>query len=175
VLSNNPTTINAEPGKQELFITREFDAPRDLVFRAHSEVDLIVQWIGPRGLTTRYEIFEPRTNGAYRFIQTDANANEYAFRGVTHEVLPNERVIQTFEFESLPESGHVVLEVIRFEELPNNRSRVLTQSVFLSVEDRDGMIAAGMEYGVNEGNQRLDELLVSLASNAPANRCCGAP
>lgn len=157
-MSKNKTTITAEPGKQELFVTREFDAPRELVFRAHTDPALFVQWMGPRDLTTTLEAFEPVSGGKWRFIQKDADGNEFGFHGVFHEVSP-ERLIQTFEFEGLPESGHVVLETIKLEDLPNSRTRLTTQSVYQSVADRDGMIQSGMEYGVNEGYERLDELL----------------
>ena len=157
-MSENKTTITAEPGKQELFVTREFDAPRELVFKAHIDPGLFVQWLGPRGLTTTLETFEPVSGGKWRFIQRDKDGNEYGFHGVFHEVSP-ERVIQTFEFEGLPESGHVTLETTILEELPNGRTRLTSQSVFQSVSDRDGMIQAGMEYGVNEGYERLDEIL----------------
>jgi uncharacterized protein YndB with AHSA1/START domain len=159
--TNNTTTITAEPGKQELFITREFDAPRDLVYKAHTDPKLFVQWIGPRGLTTILDVFEPVSGGQYRFIQKDQGGNEYGFHGVFHEVSP-ERVIQTFEFEGLPESGHVTLETLRLEDLPNGRTRLTNQSVFQSVADRDGMIQSGMEGGVNEGYERLDEILETM-------------
>ena len=156
--SKNKTTITAEPGKQELFITREFDASRDLVFKAHTDPKLFVQWIGPRDLTTRLESFEPVSGGKWRFVQKDQDGHEFGFHGVFHEVSP-ERVIQTFEFDGLPESGHVVLETLRLEDLPNGRTRLTTQSVYQSVADRDGMVQAGMETGVVEGYERLDEIL----------------
>jgi len=154
----NQTSITAEPGKQELFITREFDAPRELVFKAHTDPNLFVQWIGPRGLTTTLETFEPVSGGKYRFIQKDSDGNEYGFHGVFHEVSP-ERVIQTFEFEGLPESGHATLETMTLEALPNGRTRLTAHSVFQSVSDRDGMVQSGMETGVQEGYERLDEIL----------------
>lgn len=157
-MSKNKTTITAEPGKQELFVTREFDAPRELVFKAHTDPNLFVQWLGPRGLTTVLETFEPVSGGKWRFLQKDADGNEFGFHGVFHEVSP-ERIVQTFEFEGLPERGHVVLETIVFEPLPNNRSRITSQSVYRSVADRDGMVQAGMESGVVEGYERLDEIL----------------
>ena len=159
--SKNKTTITAEPGKQDLFITREFDAPRELVFKAHTDPDLFVQWLGPRGLTTTLETFEPVSGGGWRFIQKDKDGNEYGFHGVFHEI-SEERMIQTFEFEGLPESGHVTLETMKLEALPNGRTRLTAQSVFQSVSDRDGMIQAGMERGVNEGYERLDEILEKL-------------
>jgi uncharacterized protein YndB with AHSA1/START domain len=160
-MSKNKTTIAAEPGKQELFITREFDAARELVFRAHTEPGLFVKWLGPRGLETTLETFEPVSGGRWRFIQKDADGNEFGFHGVFHEVLP-ERMIQTFEFEGLPEGGHVVLETLEFESLPNDRTRLTSQSVYRSVADRDGMVQAGMETGVVEGYERLDEILEEL-------------
>ncbi len=157
-VNKNKTTITVEPGKQELFVTREFDAPRELVFKAHTDPDIFVKWLGPRGLTMTLETFEPVSGGRWRFIQKDANGNEYGFHGVFHEI-SLERMIQTFEFEGLPESGHVTLETMTLQDLPNGRTRLTTQSVFQSVSDRDGMVQAGMEYGVNEGYERLDEIL----------------
>lgn len=161
-MAKNKTTITAEPGKQELFITREFDAPRELVFKAFTDPKLYVQWLGPRGFTTTLETFEPRSGGSWRFIQKDESGNEYAFHGVNHEVLPPERTIDTFEFEGLPEKGHVLLETSRFEELPNNRTKLVSQSVFQSVADRDGMLQSGMEEGVNDSYDSLDELLETM-------------
>jgi uncharacterized protein YndB with AHSA1/START domain len=160
--SKNKTTITVEPGKQELFITREFDAPRELVFKAHTDPQIYAQWLGPNGLETRFEVFEPVSGGKYRFVQKDKEGNEFSFHGVTHEVKFPERIIGTFEFDGLPESGHVILETTRFEELPGNRTRIRTQSVFQSVEDRDGMVQSGMEHGVVEGYERLDEIVTKL-------------
>ena len=160
--TKNKTNITVEPGKQELFITREFDAPRELVFRAYTDPELYAQWLGPRDLTTRFDTFEPVSGGKYRFVQKDKDGNEYAFHGVNHEVTAPERIIGTFEFEGLPETGHVVLETSIFEALPGNRTRVTAQSVYQSVSDRDGMVQSGMERGVNEGYERLDEILSKL-------------
>lgn len=156
---NNTLAITAEPDKQELFITREFDAPRELVFRAHTDPELYAQWLGPYGLDTSFETFEPVSGGRWRFVQKDQDGNEFAFRGVHHDVTFPERIIGTFEYEGLSESGHVILETTRFEALPGDRTRLVSQSVFQSVEDRDGMIASGMEHGVVEGYERLDALL----------------
>ncbi|GAB4580978.1 MAG: SRPBCC family protein [Anaerolineales bacterium] len=157
-MSNNKTTITAEPGKQELFITREFDAPRALVFRAHTDPKLYAQWLGPRGYEMILETFEPVSGGKYRYIQKDQAGNEYGFHGTFH-TMTEELMIQTFEFEGLPEPGHVALDTARLESLPGNRTKITIQSVFQSVEDRDGIIQSGMEIGVNEGYERLDELL----------------
>ena len=158
----NKTVLTVEPGKQELFIFREFEAPRELVFKAHTDPNLYAQWLGPRDLTTTFETFEPVSGGRWRFIQKDKDGNEFGFHGVNHDVTAPERIIGTFEFEGLPESGHVILETTKFEALPGSRTRVTTQSVFQSIEDRDGMVAAGMERGVVEGFERLDELLEQL-------------
>ncbi len=157
----NKTTITAEPGTQELFITREFDAPRALVFKAHTDPDLYAQWLGPRGYEMALETFEPVSGGRYRYTHKDNAGNEYGFHGVFHE-MSEDLMIQTFEFEGLPERGHVVLDTMRLEELPGNRTRVTIQSIYQSVADRDGMIQAGMEHGVNEGYERLDEILAKM-------------
>lgn len=159
---NNKTTIIAEPGKQEIIITREFDAPRELVFKAFTDPKLYIQWLGPRRLTMILETFEPRNGGSWRYIHKDQEGNEYAFHGVYHEVTPPERIIDTFEFEGLPEKGHVALETARFEELPGNRTELTSQSVFQSVADRDGMLQSGMEEGVNDSYDRLNELLEKM-------------
>jgi len=156
--TKNQTKITAEPGKQEVIITREFDAPRELVFKAFTDPKLVAQWLGPRELKIRIEKFEPRSGGSYRYIHTDPRGNEYGFHGVVHDVTAPERVIQTFEFEGLPEKGHVVLDTAKFEVLPGERTRLTVQSVFQSVADRDGMVMAGMERGVVDSHNRLDEL-----------------
>lgn len=158
----NKTKIIAEPGKQELFITREFDAPRELVFKAFVDPELYTQWLGPRELTMTLDKFEPKSGGSWRYIHKDKDANTYAFHGVNHEVLAPERIIDTFEFEGLPEKGHVALETAKFEELPGGRTKFVAQSVFQSVADRDNMIGSDMERGVTEGHERLDELLEKM-------------
>ena len=157
----NKTTITAEPGKQELFITREFDAPRELVYRAHTDPALYVQWLGPRGYEMVLETFEPYSGGRWRYVHKDEQGNEFGFHGVFHEISP-ERMIQTFEFEGLPEKGHVILDAMKLEPLPGDRTRITIHSVYQSVEDRDGMIQAGMETGLNQGYEKLDELLAAL-------------
>jgi uncharacterized protein YndB with AHSA1/START domain len=159
--AKNKTTITAEPGKQELFITREFDAPCELVFRAHTDPDLYVQWLGPRDYEMILETFEPYSGGRWRYLNKDKDGNEWAFHGVFHEISP-ERMIQTFEFEGLPESGHVILDSMQLEPLPGGRTLVTIHSVYQSVEDRDGMIQSGMETGMNEGYEKLDALLETL-------------
>lgn len=159
--SKNKTVVTAEPGKQEVFVTREFDAPRELVFKAHTDPKLYAQWLGPRGYEMILETFEPHSGGRYRYIHKDQNGNEFGFHGVFHQI-SEELMIQTFEFEGLPEPGHVTLDTMRLEELPGGRTRVTIQSLFQSVADRDGMVQSGMEHGMREGYERLDELLESL-------------
>ena len=153
------TKITAEPGKQEFFIAREFDAPRELVFKAHTDPNLYPQWLGPRRLTMKLEKFEPRSGGMWRYTHKDTDRNEYGFHGVINEVLQHERIIDTFEYEGLPERGHVALQTLRLQELPGGRTKLTAQAVFQSVADRDGMIQSGAEQGVNESYERLDELL----------------
>src|SRR5713101_3462420 len=153
------THILAEPGKQEIVITREFDAPRDLVFKAITDPELLPQWWGPRYLYTEVDKMDVRPGGQWRFINRDAEGNAYSFHGVYHEVLAPERIIDTFEFEGLPETGHVTLETMKLEALPGGRTGLIVQSVFQSVADRDGMLQGGMEEGVNDTYNRLAELL----------------
>lgn len=159
--AKNKTTITAEPDKQEVFITREFDASCELVFRAHTDPDLYIQWLGPHGYEMKLDIFEPRSGGRWRYVHTDQEGNEFGFHGVFHEVSP-ERMIQTFEFEGLPESGHVILDMMKLEPLPGDRTRITIHSIYPSVEDRDGMIQSGMEYGINQGYEKLDAVLAGL-------------
>jgi len=160
----NKTRMIAEPGKQDIFIVRELDAPREIVFKAFTDPKLYSQWLGPRRLTTEFERFESKNGGSYRFINKDEKGNEFAFHGVYHEVTAPERIIGTFEYEGLPEKGHVSLEVTTFEELPDGRTKLTTQDVFMSVADRDGMLQSGMEEGVNESYDRLEELLAKMKS-----------
>ena len=153
------TKILAEPGKQEVIITREFDAPRQLVFKAYSDPNLIPQWWGPRRFTTVIDKMEVKAGGLWRFVQRSTAGNEYAFHGVYHEIIPPERVINTFEFEGMP--GHISLDTLTLEET-GGKTKLTIRSVFQTVEDRDGMIKSGMEEGVLEMMDRLAELLEKL-------------
>jgi uncharacterized protein YndB with AHSA1/START domain len=161
---NNKTQIKAEPGKQELFVVREFDAPRELVFQAFTDADILCQWLGPKDMTMRYDAFSAQAGGSYRFVNTAPDGTEFHFHGVVHEMTFPERIIQTFEFDGLPEKGHVILETGRFESLPDGRTRFTNQSVFQSVADRDGMIQSGMESGMNDSYDKLDLWLASQAA-----------
>jgi uncharacterized protein YndB with AHSA1/START domain len=151
--------IIAEPGAQQIVITREFDAPRALVFRAYTDPELLVQWLGPRRLTMAIDRYEVRDGGTWRYIHRDAEGNEFGFHGVFHGTPSPDSMVQTFEFEGFP--GHVSLETATFEDL-GGRTLVRINAVYQSVADRDGMIQAGMESGLNEGWERLDELLARL-------------
>ena len=153
------TKVTAEPGKQEIWIERVFDAPRELVFKAFTDPRLYQQWLGPREDTMTLETFEPKSGGRWRYLHKDKQGNQFGFHGVYHEVLAPERIIDTFEFEGLPEKGHVVLETLKLEALPGGQTKIRIQSVFQSVADRDGMLQSGMEGGMNESFDRLDELL----------------
>jgi uncharacterized protein YndB with AHSA1/START domain len=161
-MTAHTTTVHAEPGTQEVLITRDFDAPRELVFKALTDPKLLPQWWGPRYLSTEVDKMDVRPGGQWRFLNRDAEGKEYAFHGVYHEILAPERIIDTFEFEGLPETGHVTLETLKLEELPGGRTRFLSQSVFQSVADRDGMLQSNMEEGVNDTYNRLEELLEKL-------------
>ena len=164
-MPENKTVVTADPDKQEFFITREFDAPRELVFRAHTDPEIYVQWLGPHGMTMKIEEWDCRDGGAYRFTH-ERGGHTYAFFGVNHEVTAPVRIVGTFEFSGLPERGHVIMSKLFFEELPNDRCRLVSQNVFFSVADRDGMIQSGMESGVRDGYEKLDALLISMNSTA---------
>lgn len=156
------TEITAEHGRQEIIVTREFNAPRGLVFKAFTDPNVYHKWIGPKELETEIEIFDSEDGGRWRYIQRDVEGNEFAFHGVNHEVTPPERIIGTFEFEGLPERGHVILQAVYLKSLEDNRTRMVNKNIFLSIEDRDGMLQSGMEEGVVESYKRLDELLERL-------------
>jgi uncharacterized protein YndB with AHSA1/START domain len=153
---SNPVVIDAAPGQSYADITREFEAPVAAVFRAHADPDLFKIWIGPRSENTVITHWDFRSGGGYRFEQTNDDGT-FAFRGVFHTIIPDELIIQTFEYEGWPHE--VSLDKIRFEELPGGRSRLVDHSVFPTVEALEGMIREGMEYGMREGYEKLDELI----------------
>jgi len=153
------TRIIAERGKQEVVITRLFDAPRDLVFRANTDRDLISQWWGPKRLTTTIDKMDAKPGGQWRFVQRDAAGKEYAFHGVYHEVRSPGLIVDTFEFEGMP--GHVSLETCTLEEI-GGKTKMIGRSVYQTIEDRDNMLKSGMEEGVFETMDRLAELLAKL-------------
>lgn len=151
------TRIVAPPGVPQIVITREFDAPRELVFRAHTDPELVAQWLGPRRMKMTVERWDARDGGTWRYIHRDDDGSEYGFHGVFHGTpSPENGVVQTFEYEGAP--SHVSLETLTFEER-DGKTVVRVNDVFQSVEDRDAMLESGMESGLNEGYERLDELL----------------
>jgi uncharacterized protein YndB with AHSA1/START domain len=147
------------PSDREIHIKREFDAPRDRVFAAYTDPKLVPEWWGPRGTTTVVDVMDVRAGGRWRFVSRDADGREDAFRGTYREVAPPDRIVQTFEWEGMP--GHVSVETAVFEDL-GDRTRVVTTTTFHTTEERDGMLGSGMEKGMNETYQRLDELLARL-------------
>jgi uncharacterized protein YndB with AHSA1/START domain len=155
------TKITVPAGVPQILISREFDAPRDLVYRAHVDPELLAQWLGPRRLTTIVERQDVRDGGTYRFINREPDGTEYGFHGVFHGTPSPDQVVRTFEFEGAP--GHVSLETLTLEE-HDGKTTLRANAVFQSVEDRDAMVTAGMEKGVNEGYDKLDELLQRLRS-----------
>ncbi len=157
------TKITAAPGTPLITIEREFDAPRELLFRAYCEPDLLCQWLGPRRLKMRVERHELRDGGRWSFTHWGDDGVEHHFHGVFHGEPSIERTVRTFEYEGAP--GHVSLEWLDLEPR-GNRTLLRMSTVFQSVEDRDAMIAAGMEEGVNDGMERLDELLARMAVKA---------
>lgn len=158
----NKTKFCVEPGKQEIIITRVFDAPVELVFKTMIDPNHIPEWWGPKYLTTTVEKMEPRPGGMWRFVQEDSQGNQYGFHGVYHDIVPNERIVDTFEFEGMP--GHVVLETGTFEEV-DGKTKFTNKSVFQSLADRDQMHSSGMEEGSGESMDRMEELLATLINN----------
>ena len=136
---------------------REFDYPAAAVFRAHSDPEVFRQWIGPRELSTKIDVFDFRPGGTYRFVQEGRDGRQHAFRGVFHTVRENAFVLQTFEYEGYPDT--VTLEISTFQDLPGGRSRLTGRSVYPSVEARGKFLTDGMESGIAAGYDQLDELL----------------
>jgi uncharacterized protein YndB with AHSA1/START domain len=155
------TATVTTPSDREIHIERIFEAPRDLVFATFIDPDLIPEWWGPRGTTTYVDKMDVRTGGDWRFLSRDGDGGETGFRGTYREISPPERIVQTFEWEGMP--GHVSVETAVFEDL-GEQTKVTTTSIFHTTEERDGMLGAGMESGLNETYERLDELLARLAA-----------
>jgi uncharacterized protein YndB with AHSA1/START domain len=152
----NETTIELDPKVPLIRIIREFDAPRDRVFRAHVDPELVVQWLGPRDLVMSLEHWDCRTGGSYRYIHRSGD-DAYGFFGSFHTVRAPERIVQTFTFEGFPDG--VSLEQMTFDDLPGGRCRTVATSLLDSFEGRDALVASGMEDGVRQGHDRLAELL----------------
>lgn len=154
--------VVAEPGIPQLILTREVAAPRELVFRAYTEPDLLVQWLGPRGYTMTVDQLDPRHGGAWRYRNHGEDGAEWAFRGVFHSTPSVDGgIVQTFEYEGWP--GRVQLDTVTFEATASG-TQVRVNSVFQSVANRDAMLNSGMVSGFEQGMDRLDELLVRLGT-----------
>jgi uncharacterized protein YndB with AHSA1/START domain len=155
---SNATTIDAPAGSPFLVVTREFDAPRALVFRAAVDPDLVMQWLGPRDLEAVIEHWDARSGGGYGYVHRRAGFAA-RFRGTFHTVRPDETIIQTFEFDGAPDE--VCLEISTYAELADDRTALTMRSIFPSVEARDGALQTGMNDGIRTSMDRLAELLAS--------------
>ena len=148
--------VTAEPGVPQVLTEREFAAPRELLYRAFTDIDLLTQWLGPRQYTMKVDRFDMRDGGSYRYLHVGDDGDEHWFHGVFHGEPSLDGIVQTFEYEGVP--GHVSLDTVTFEER-DGKTVVHTNTVFQSIEDRDGMVQSGMSDGMNDGYDRLEELL----------------
>lgn len=155
----NKTKVIAEKGKQELFLIREFNAPRELVFKAFTTPELYSQWMLPKEHNMRIDFMDYRSGGAYRFIVPGTKGEESAIFGVVHEVTAPERLIRTFEFAGLPEKGHLALEKTHFECVNGGKTKVTVHFICESVDYRDGLVNSGMEAHSGACHDVLDSLL----------------
>jgi len=150
------------PSDREIVMTREFDAPRELVFGAHSKCEHLAKWWGPRKYTLAVCEMDFRPGGKYRFLHRGPDGDEeHGFRGEYREIVPPERIVWTFEWEGMP--GHVSVDTLTLEELGGGRTKLIAHSLFDSVEDRDGMLQSGMETGAAETWDRLAEHLAEMS------------
>ncbi len=146
------TKINAENGKQDLLITREFDLPVDLLFKAYAEAEIVEQWMGTKVLK-----LESKKHGSYQFETTDPKGNKHRFNGVIHEFIPNQKIIKTFEMEGTPFG--VQLEVYEFEKLTEDTCKLNMHVVYESNEKRDQVLKLPFAQGINMAHNRIRELL----------------
>ena len=149
------TKVNAEDGKQELMITREFDLPLELLFKAYAEAELFEQWMGTKVLK-----LESRKHGSYQFETTDPKGNKHRFNGSIHEFLPNKKIIRTFEMENTPFG--VQLEIYEFEELTPDTSKLTMHVVYESVAQRDQVLQLPFAQGINMAHNRIQDILSKL-------------
>ena len=154
--TTHETEIIVDPDVPLVRIIRAFDAPPAKVFQAHADPELFARWTGPHGVDVTVKHHECRTGGSYRYIIGEGG-EEYAFYGSFHEVRPGELIVQTFTFEGMPDD--VAIEKITFEDLGEGRTRLVSTSLVDSFEGRDGFVASGMDVGVREGYERLDQVL----------------
>jgi uncharacterized protein YndB with AHSA1/START domain len=146
------------PSDREMRIVRELDAPREHVWRAFTDPELLARWWG-RGNRVTVEKFEMQRGGHWRFVE-HAGGETHGFEGRVREVSPPERLSQTFEWDGMP--GHVAVNTTTFEALAGGRTRIVTTSLFHTTEDRDGMLHSGMEHGLNESYAALDRVLAQF-------------
>ncbi len=149
------TQINAEDGKQELVITREFDLPLELLFKAFEEPEIVEQWMGTKVLK-----LENKTHGSYRFETTDPKGNVHGFHGTIHEFVPNQKITRTFEMASAPFGPQ--LEFLEFEALSNDTSKLTMQVVYRSVAVRDQLLKLPFAQGINMAHNRVQEIMKQL-------------
>jgi len=157
-VSKNNLVVDRE--ERVITMSRIFDAPRELVWKVCTDPELVPQWWGPRNVTTIVDRMEVKVGGVWRYIHKDAEGNEYAFNGIYKEVEPPERLTYTFEFE--PMAGHVALETILFEVLPDSQTKITARTTYDTIEDLEGTLQAGMEGGAVETWDRLEELLAQV-------------
>jgi uncharacterized protein YndB with AHSA1/START domain len=149
------TKVNAEEGKQEIFITREFDLPLDLLFKAHVEPGIVEQWMGTKVLK-----LEAKKHGGWQFETTDPKGNKYGFNGVFHEFIPEEKITRTFEMSG--PSPEAQLEFFEFEKLTDDTSKLTMHIIYRSVELRDQMVKMGFAPGINMAHNRLESIVSKL-------------
>jgi uncharacterized protein YndB with AHSA1/START domain len=149
------TKISAEEGKQELVITREFDLPLELLFKAYVESEIVEQWMGTKVLK-----LENKKHGSYQFETTDVKGNKYGFNGVIHEFSPNQKITRTFEMENTPFA--VQLEFLEFEKLTDDTSKLHMHIVYKSVALRDQMLQLPFAQGINMAHNRLQDIVNKL-------------
>ncbi|WP_426998361.1 SRPBCC family protein [Pseudarthrobacter sp. N5] len=155
----NDLKLSVPDGVPYIDFEREFDFPVADVFRAHKEPDLITRWLGPRGTNVEIDHYDFRTGGSYLYRHTGPDGVAYDFSGIFHTVRENDFAIQTFEFSGYPDI--VSTEFLTFEDLGGGRCKLIGHSMYPSQEARDGMAQSGMEGGISEGYDRLDELLAN--------------
>jgi len=146
------TNINAEDGKQELVITREFDLPLELLFKAYEEPEIVEQWMGTKVLK-----LESKKHGSYQFETTDPRGNTYGFSGVIHEFIPNQKITRTFEMDNTPFG--VQLEVYEFEQLTDDSSKLTMHVIYESVTQRDQVLKLPFAQGINMAHNRLEDIM----------------
>jgi uncharacterized protein YndB with AHSA1/START domain len=149
------TKIHAEDGKQELMITREFDLPLELLFKAYVEPELVEEWMG-----TRVVKLESKRHGSYQFITTDPMGNKHGFNGTIHEFELNKKITRTFEMEN--SSFAVQLEFLTFDKLTDSTSKLTIHMVYKSVALRDQMLKLPFAMGINMAHDRLQEIVSKL-------------